>query len=700
MSTQGPLDFEIQVEQVGDRCKVVVSESPVGDPPPILIEFPFTRQTVEQIRSVLDLTGAQAAMSPVEREAVARRFGEQLFQAIFNASSDINAAYRSSLERAGTRGLFIKLSLEKAGDLRDAPWELLRDPQRRSYLCLSRQTSVIRYPSQPYIRPPVTVTGPLRVLVMISSPKNLPPIDVEGEWRRLQAATAALQRAGRIVLEKLDDAHLNTLQRQLRGQEYHIFHYIGHGDFDERTQKGVLMLEDRRGEEYAEPITGDSLADELSQESTLSLVLLNSCKSAQSVQGDPFSGVASSVVERGFPAVVAMQFPISDEAAQAFSEEFYRAVAEGFRLGEAVSEARRAIANTLQNSTEWATPVLYARTPGEPLFELRSRSGVQPPHRTPWRVIVGAIAALVALIALGWGANAIFNPPTPTPTPTPTPIPAFADLVIDSIRTSPLEPAPGRPFIVSVRIRNNGDGPSGAFNVAWLPSLSTEPLVQRVERPIPPGATGGVTFTHTYGWWSNYSTAVTLDVDNEVAEANAAGSGERNNFAPYQIVMSQDSFEIDFSQLPGGGVVDRTRALNGDEFAAWGFRIEPVPGSQDTVCVNAHPRLEVDANRVSLTVGLPSTSGVCASVPLALVFDRAVGALEATFVAERAGVYWLIMFSDSAGTQETGRVEVSLSLGQQAVLRVPETNRALIRRVAFVTDGAPLRIDRFAIWPR
>ncbi len=77
-----------------------------------------------------------------------------------------------------------------------------------------------------------------------------------------------------------------------------------------------------------------------------------------------------------------------------------------------------------------------------------------------------------------------------------------------------------------------------------------------------------------------------------------------------------------------------------------------------------------------------------------------MGALEATFVAERAGVHRLIMFSDSAGTQETGRVEVSLSLGQQAVLRVPEADRALIRRVAFVTDGAPVRIDRFAIWPR
>ena len=79
---------------------------------------------------------------------------------------------------------------------------------------------------------------------------------------------------------------------------------------------------------------------------------------------EPFSGVATALVRAGVPAVLAMQFPISDQAAIAFSREFYRRLASGDALETAVTEGRLLISRRDPESLEWATPVLYLRAEG------------------------------------------------------------------------------------------------------------------------------------------------------------------------------------------------------------------------------------------------------------------------------------------------------------------------------------------------
>ena len=709
------LEIVLSIEQVGDRYRVSVVESPVGEVQ-ATIDRPFTREEVQAIRDVLSGTAAAAGLSAVERQAAARQFGEKLFQAVFRASPEVYAAYLTSLDRSHGRGVRIKLFLEEAGDLRDAPWELLRDP-RQDFLALSGKTAVIRYPRMLSVRPRVEVRGPLRVLVMVSSPRNLPPVDVQAQWGALLEATASLRERGAVMLDLLEDATLRTLQRRLRSQEYHVFHYIGHGEYDEASQRGALVFEDPRGEERGYAVYGEELARELSEENLIRLVILTACEGGRSTGGDPFSGVASSVVARGIPAVVAMQFPITDRAAQLFSEEFYRAVVEGLNLDVAVSEARRTLLNTLR-STEWATPVLYMRAPGEPLFDLTDQGKAQPepataappPARTtPWRVVGGVVAAILLVAMLLWGGAALFRQVSPGPSPTPTLRPTvtprpntFPDLVIDSFRTSPSEPAPGKPFTLFVRIRNVGTAPAGPFNVAWLPSATASALVARAasELPgLPPGGILAVPFTYTYGWWGTYSTVATIDVDGEVVENNERGDAERNNFMAFQIVMSDEGFQIDFSQRPGGELVDQSLMLNGDEFSEWGFRIVPLTAAQQSDCQTARPRLEVAGNRVSLMVGLEADPHACANVPLALVFDRAVGAVEVAYTASAEAEHGVAIFSDSAGGQEISRAQVVLAAEQEALLRLPESDRTLIRRAEFYTGAAPLRIDHITLWP-
>ena len=131
------------------------------------------------------------------------------------------------------------------------------------------------------------------------------------------------------------------LQRKLRHSEYHIFHYLGHGGFDEKADDGVLVLED--GNNRSRIVSGRTLGTILSDHRPLQLAVLNACEGARTSGVDPFSGTAQSLVRQGIPAVVAMQFEITDDAAIAFAQEFYAAVADGLPVDAAIGEARRAI---------------------------------------------------------------------------------------------------------------------------------------------------------------------------------------------------------------------------------------------------------------------------------------------------------------------------------------------------------------------
>jgi hypothetical protein len=103
----------------------------------------------------------------------------------------------------------------------------------------------------------------------------------------------------------------------------------------------------------------------------LRLVLLNSCEGARGSQRDIFSSTASILVRRGIPAVLAMQYEITDRAAIEFARAFYGALADGLPVDAAVAEARVAVSLGMTNTVEWGTPVLYMRSPDGVLFQVQ-----------------------------------------------------------------------------------------------------------------------------------------------------------------------------------------------------------------------------------------------------------------------------------------------------------------------------------------
>jgi hypothetical protein len=200
-------------------------------------------------------------------------------------------------------------------------------------------------------------------------------------------------KEGRLLMERVDTPTLEALQRRLRREEYHVLHFVGHGAFDEQAQDGVLLFEDLEGR--GNPVTGESLGVLLHDHESLRLVVLNACEGARTSSTDPFAGAAQSLVRKGIPAVIAMQFEISDGAAITLAGEFYSAVADGYPVDAALSEARKAIF-TRVNAVEWATPVLYMRSPDGRIFEIEDQDEREEVRARHHEEVAAAAAALAS----------------------------------------------------------------------------------------------------------------------------------------------------------------------------------------------------------------------------------------------------------------------------------------------------------------
>jgi hypothetical protein len=235
-------------------------------------------------------------------------------------------------------------------------------------VALSRNLSVVRYLELPSLAPPLTVTPPLRILAMVAGPSDLPALDVTNERQRMETAIASLVAAGLVELTWLASGSWRELQRAMRDGPWHIFHFIGHGGFAENIDEGVLVFVGDDGRKLA--LRASQVGRLLADHPSLRLVVLNSCEGAEGSKQDLVSSTAATLVQRGIPAVIAMQYEITDEAAIEFSRSLYEALADELPVDAAVAEARIAVSVALRDSIEWGTPVLFMRAAEGALFRL------------------------------------------------------------------------------------------------------------------------------------------------------------------------------------------------------------------------------------------------------------------------------------------------------------------------------------------
>ncbi|HEX8596920.1 MAG TPA: CHAT domain-containing protein [Chloroflexia bacterium] len=389
------LNFDVVIQKSGEGYRAQV-QSPAGEATSHFTN-PFSQIEVEHF--MLSAAPGKRSTRRIDAPevAAAKRFGERLYNSVF--TGDVSAVLRSSLDEAWNRNakLRLRLRLTDVPELAGIPWEYLYNPSLNRFFALDDDTAIVRYLDVPERVRPVTVTLPLRVLVMISAPNDYDPLDVQQEWESLNEALADLKRNGIVRLDLIEDATLSALRKQLQKEQYHIFHFIGHGGFDRQTEEGVLVLRDEAGR--GRFVSGQQLGWLLHNHHTLSLAILNACEGARADKADAFAGTGQSLVQQGIPAVIAMQFEITDDAAKTFAYGFYSSLALGQPVEAALTETRLTIFSE-DHGLEWGTPVLYMRSVDGRVFNVQQEDAA----RKQARISELYHAATVAMSAEDWNA--------------------------------------------------------------------------------------------------------------------------------------------------------------------------------------------------------------------------------------------------------------------------------------------------------
>lgn len=364
MAPQTYLNFDLHFAPATTGYQVRVLDSPAGQASTVFV-VPFTDEELADFMT--QLLQASNRQSSLFARGILQTVGGQLFAALFGG--EMYACLIRSLDAAERQGagLRIRLRLNDAPALTNLPWEFLYYAAAGRFLTLSTTSPLVYYLELAQPTQPLAVSPPVGLLVLTACPTDLPPLDADGEWSILEQALERLVQAGTVLLVRLHNPTLLDLQRTLRQHVIHIIHFIGHGLFDEATHTGALAFCATDG--VAELVNGPRLGQLLHNERTLRLVTLNACEGSRTALADPFAGVAQALVQQGLPAVIAMQYPFSEAAALTFAGEFYGALADGYPVDAALTEARVAIATRLRGG-EWGTPRLFMRTGDGILWQL------------------------------------------------------------------------------------------------------------------------------------------------------------------------------------------------------------------------------------------------------------------------------------------------------------------------------------------
>lgn len=458
-------------------------------------------------------------------------YGTRLFKTVLTPQLEqaLGQLFEMGREQGGVR---IRLDLERAPALAKVPWEaMFREATDQWYGIDEKSPMLRRISLGGRQKPPAPITGEVRLLIAIAVPqKDLDAgreiASIEEEIRKRTSG-----RGSRIEILPLQAATRQSFEAALADFKPHIVHFIGHGGFGTRDgdRRGIVHFVDENNPEGYDAVPSDDLRQLLDSDPPL-LVVLNTCEGGRADEVDRYGGTAQNIIRRSIPYVVAMQYPISDEAALAFSRYFYQRLLEGAPVDVAVARGRAAIRNRAKEEcqVELITPVFYSSVdaPG-PLVDPSAAPILVPPPAPPsppappvpaappvppvagwWPkrkmlaiaaivALMTAAAAIAAVLLLGrsdqatdarWvnasGPVRTQMRPTPGPTDDPNPRPA------DRATSGGDQPSPrGTPHGATGGTSGSGRGPASIGEGSiYSPAGTTRPDdgQQVDEGPFPP----------------------------------------------------------------------------------------------------------------------------------------------------------------------------------------------------------------------
>lgn len=339
---------------------------------PCILELP---PPISGKRTLTDFQGYLLSLRQNESFNELTSIGAYLHNFLFGPSKNRNVLHTYWLEclkksrRDG--GMRTILQLDSPA-LIGVPWELWSNGGR--YFALLREAypfTLVRtaWEADDLAKDPVPLPNcktlePLKVLLLIShSPDDE---SIKGPDEALGVDHALFE-----LLPWMVDLHVlicpttDEIQYWCEKWDPHVLHFVGHGGATAAGDPYLQLYE--HGQPDAKLINQDAMIN-LFRSHVPRLVILNACRSGQVGNADMNLTAAKAsqsfcerLIQEGVRAVIAMQADIKGEDAITLMHNFYRELAAGRSIDEALTTARSLSFGQVLNTRKWAwaLPALY-----------------------------------------------------------------------------------------------------------------------------------------------------------------------------------------------------------------------------------------------------------------------------------------------------------------------------------------------------
>lgn len=312
------------------------------------------------------------------RQYILRLIGQRLYHALF--VGDIGNAFRVILNQAALYNTAAHLELRFDADsvvLARYPWELLHNEEIP--LVHGAMVKLSRYVTFPRAVSELSLQQPLQVLYIAPRPSQTPYLPIDDDLRHMHIALDDLELAGKIHIQRVTPATLQTMSSMISEGKFQILHFDGHGSFARQcpvcntrnyphlttcaecknmltnvAPRGFLAFEN--SERNVHWVDSSTLGALLSNRG-LQLAVILACASG-AVRGDTlFTGTGPALIHAGIPAVIVSQADIESRFATLFTQALYRQLALKRDIATAVNAGR----DLLLPDAYWYLPALYLR---------------------------------------------------------------------------------------------------------------------------------------------------------------------------------------------------------------------------------------------------------------------------------------------------------------------------------------------------
>jgi len=347
------IDFDVHIGSDGH----IIASSPEGQ-----ATSHISTQLPSGIRLSLELIRRRQTDAELLKEV-----GSLLYDWLFPNAIHTHLQQTEAVGRRDRAKLRLRMRIECAA-IGSLPLEFMFREAGGYFFATNPDTVFSRYLNLPL--PPERVrrrAGSLHMLAIIADPIDQVRLDPD-EWESLILQAIAKPVANReMTMRAVKRATRREIRDALLEQKPDIIQFVGHGVYQNGRGYLALVDDDTGGtwtvddERFANLFMGS--------DDHLGLVLMATCGSAESDDPQGFVGIAPQLVQRGTPAVVAMQYSVYIKTAKVFLEDFFSAVGARRPIDWAVQSARNGV--SLQfglDNREFATPVLYMRAKDGDVF--------------------------------------------------------------------------------------------------------------------------------------------------------------------------------------------------------------------------------------------------------------------------------------------------------------------------------------------